>query len=267
MNEYSFYHCIRLSDEIVTPGIRLYIPYQAMVLDQLRNLDLKGKRVLDVGCRDGLYSFEAERLGAGEVVGIDNDLSAAAVEFLIPHLGSSVRMHEISLYDLDPGTHGRFDLIIFAGVLYHLRYPFWGLRRLKALMAPEGELLIETALWLKHPKNALVFCPTGTDSPYEPTSCTFFNLRGLTDTLQSMGIRTVSVERLSRRAAMETSIEMLGSRAEARELYREIELGGRHHAIDRALFHCVADDELADPQTLQYWDGTHRAHTGRPAPD
>jgi tRNA (mo5U34)-methyltransferase len=43
---------------------------------------VRGKRVIDIGCRDGMFSFEAERMGAAEVTGIDNDLSTAAVEFL-----------------------------------------------------------------------------------------------------------------------------------------------------------------------------------------
>ncbi|MSO30732.1 MAG: hypothetical protein EXQ48_07300 [Acidobacteria bacterium] len=51
-----------------------------------------GKRALDVCCRDGLLSFEAERLASSEVIGIDNDLSLAAVEFLIAFFNSRVRI-------------------------------------------------------------------------------------------------------------------------------------------------------------------------------
>ena len=81
------------------------------------NADLNGKRVLDVGCRDGLYSFMAERRGAADVIGIDNDLSKAAVEVLIPYFGSAVRMHEMNLYELTAARFGTFDVLIFADVL------------------------------------------------------------------------------------------------------------------------------------------------------
>ena len=82
----NFYHVIRLTESIETPGVRAHVPSQEKVHRAIRSLDLEGKRVLDVGCRDGLYSFECEKLGAGEVIGIDNDVSPAAVEFLIPLL-------------------------------------------------------------------------------------------------------------------------------------------------------------------------------------
>ena len=61
---------------------------------------MKGKRVLDIGCRDGIYSFEAEKMGAKEVIGIDNDISKPALEFLIPYFNSKVKMFEMNLFDL-----------------------------------------------------------------------------------------------------------------------------------------------------------------------
>jgi tRNA (mo5U34)-methyltransferase len=97
-------------------------------LKYVRSLDLRGKRVLDIGCRDGLFSFAAESMGAIDVIGIDNDLSRGATELLIPYFNSKVRMHQMNLYDLTPERFGTFDVVIFPGVLYHLRYPFWGLR-------------------------------------------------------------------------------------------------------------------------------------------
>src|SRR3954451_12607597 len=88
MGQYNWYHCIEVLPGVVTPGAEQHRPLQLPVLEALRGLPLAGKRVLDIGCRDGLFSLEAERLGASEVIGIDNDLSAGAVEFLLPLLGS-----------------------------------------------------------------------------------------------------------------------------------------------------------------------------------
>ena len=84
MNKYKFYHIIQLTDNITTPGNPLFLPAQNLCMKYLKSLDLKGKRVLDIGCRDGLFSFAAESMGAAEVVGIDNDIGKPVTDFLIP---------------------------------------------------------------------------------------------------------------------------------------------------------------------------------------
>jgi len=198
LRTYHWYHTIKLTDNISTPGwdVPDVVTIWQMVIKALRKLNLKGKRVLDVGCRDGLFSFEAEKLGAREVIGIDNDLSRGAVEFLIPHFGSTVKMHEMNLYDLSPNTFGVFGTVCFPGVLYHLRYPFWGLRLLRDVLEDGGDLIIETAIVVDDNTRALLYCPIGPECPGEPTHCANFNLKGLIDTLYSLGITVDSVEYL-----------------------------------------------------------------------
>src|SRR5262249_46689676 len=145
-------------------------------------------RVLDIGCRDGLFCYEAEKLGAAEVIGFDNDPSPGATEFLIPFFNSKVAIHELNIYDLKPETFGRFDIVLFPGLLYHLRYPFWALKLVRDVLKEDGHLILETAIMVDSNDHAMLHCPIGSDSPYEPTSCTFFNMKGLTDTLQSLGL-------------------------------------------------------------------------------
>jgi len=170
LSKYSFYHVIKLNDELSTPGIHEYIPVQNNVHKALQSLDMQGKKVLDIGCRDGLFCFEAEKLGAKEVIGIDNNLSEAATEFLIPYFHSKVRMFEMNVYDLKPDNFGQFDVIIFAGVLYHLRYPFWGLKCIRDIMTEHGKMILETAIVEYCHKHAILYCPIGHESPYEGTS-------------------------------------------------------------------------------------------------
>lgn len=124
LEKHKFYHIIQLTENLSTSGNEVAVPIQDVPLRALRTLDIKDKRVLDIGCRDGLFCFEAEKRGAKEVIGIDNDLSMGAIEFLIPFLNSQVKMYELNLLDLKPETFGMFDVILFPGVLYHLRYPF-----------------------------------------------------------------------------------------------------------------------------------------------
>jgi len=194
INKYSWYHRIQVSPTVYTKStVNDAARYQELwdfILTEIKRMDFAGKRVLDIGCRDGLFSFEAEKLGAREIVGIDNDLSLGAVEFLIPLFKSKVRMYELNLYDLTPEKFGLFDIIIFPGVLYHLRYPFWGLKRITDCLADKGVLFIETATLLDEElkDKEILYCPVE-NSPYETTSCTFFNENGLTTTLRSFNCK------------------------------------------------------------------------------
>lgn len=115
--QYKFYHTIQVTESLCTAGAPEHQISQQPVLAEIKKLDLAGKKVLDVGCRDGLYSFLAEQRGAEQIIGIDHDLSLGAVELLIPYMKSKVRMHQMNLLDLRPETFGQFDVIIFAGVL------------------------------------------------------------------------------------------------------------------------------------------------------
>ena len=270
LSRYHFYHSIPLNERVITPGWDGVTRLVNMTLGSLRRLDLKGKRVLDIGCRDGIFSFEAEKLGAREVIAIDSDLSAAAVEFLIPYFGSQVRMHEMNLLDLRPESFGLFDLIIFPGVLYHLRYPMWSLKLIKDLLADDGVLVMETAIFEDHGEHALLYCPTGSDSPYEPTSCTFFNIKGLNDTLRTLGLTTRNVELLNDLAAPAGSGQPL-KRGLTSFLKPRFLLKPRENldqkptawrpTINRATFTCDLTPHVIDRIVDRYWHGTHKLHS------
>lgn len=233
LQSYSFYHVIEVAPGVFTRGYRQLMGTQRPVLDAIRSLPLAGKRVLDIGCRDGLFCFEAERQGAEEIIGIDNDLSPAAVEFLIPHFKSKVRMHALNIMDLAPEQFGKFDLVIFAGVLYHLRYPFQALKQIRDVLRDGATLIIETGMYTLHEDQALLWCPTGTEGPYEPTSVTFFNIKGLTDTLRTFGITVQSHSYLD------------------------------NHSIphDRCTLICQFHEAKIDEELRRYWDGQHKLHT------
>ncbi len=139
-------HRIPLGQGVVTPGRedceteveRLGLP-----------ASLAGSRVLDVGCSDGYYSFECERRGARHVLAID-DMSSLMTPgtngFTIAHriLGSRVELEPLSLFDLDPAAVGRFDVVLFLNVLYHLPHPFLGLEKIARVTAPGATLFLKT---------------------------------------------------------------------------------------------------------------------------
>ncbi len=96
--------------------------------------DMSGMRVLDIGCAEGFFSFEAERRGAREVIAID-PFPASIRRFNICRnaLNSNVIGIVGSVYDLDPRSFGTFDLVMFFGVLYHLRHPLLALEKIEAV--------------------------------------------------------------------------------------------------------------------------------------
>ncbi|MDT9600393.1 TIGR04290 family methyltransferase [Sphingosinicella sp. GR2756] len=90
--------------------------------------DLTGKSVLDIGCNAGFYSMEMKRRGAGRVLGIDSDERYLAQARLAGDaLGyRNIEFRQLSVYDVG-SLEERFDVVIFMGVLYHLRHPLLAL--------------------------------------------------------------------------------------------------------------------------------------------
>ena len=88
---------------------------------------LAGMSVLDIGCNGGFYAIEMKRRGAERVLGIDSDADyLAQARFAAETLGTSIEFRQLSIYDV--GALGEsFDLVIFMGVLYHLRHPLLAL--------------------------------------------------------------------------------------------------------------------------------------------
>jgi tRNA (mo5U34)-methyltransferase len=89
--------------------------------------DLHGKSVLDIGCNGGFYAIEMKRRGAERVVGIDYDATyLAQARFAAEVCGVDIELRELSVYDV-ARLGERFDLVLFMGVLYHLRHPLLAL--------------------------------------------------------------------------------------------------------------------------------------------
>jgi len=89
--------------------------------------DLAGKSVLDVGCNAGFYAIEMKKRGAARVVGVDSDERyLAQARFAAEVAGTPIEFRKMSVYEL-PALGERFDLVLFMGVLYHLRHPLLAL--------------------------------------------------------------------------------------------------------------------------------------------
>ena len=121
--------------------------------------ELRGWTALDIGCNAGFYSFELARRGA-TVVGVDTDEHyLRQARWAAEKLAQNVEFRRASVYDLS-GWRERFDLVLFLGVLYHLRYP---LLALDIVATKVRELLVFQTLTL--PERAITETPS--DVPYE----------------------------------------------------------------------------------------------------
>jgi tRNA (mo5U34)-methyltransferase len=99
--------------------------------------DLTGMTVLDVGCNGGFYSIEMKRRGAKRVIGIDHDEQYLdQAKFATEVLGLDITFERMSVYDV-PKLGERFDVVLFMGVFYHLRYPLLALDLLRQYAAKD----------------------------------------------------------------------------------------------------------------------------------
>ena len=143
---HNWYHKIELAPGIVTPGIRNC----DRALSKLNSLglpkDCKSLRVLEIGCKDGFFSFEMEARGA-KVIAIDDteeDVTGFSVASKIKD--SQVAYFKDNVYELDPQKYGLFDIILFLDVPYNQPKPVYVIDKIQKLIKPDGLLFIETQI-------------------------------------------------------------------------------------------------------------------------
>jgi tRNA (mo5U34)-methyltransferase len=167
-----WWHSIDVGFGVTTPGAKTaaFLDEESASLDLP---DLRGLSVLDIGAWDGFYSFLAESRGAARVVACDHfawaldqdakdrykadcrrrqqppeafDRVAGLLRFdELPGKrgfdlaraarGSRVEPLVADYMTLTPDAVGRFDVVLYLGVLYHMEDPLAALRRVRALTA------------------------------------------------------------------------------------------------------------------------------------
>ena len=128
-----WFHNVPLTKSI---GTRLEMPEHPAnrwsVIDSFVPQDLSGKTILDIGVNAGFFSLEMKRRGAARVLGVD----------IMPHLLAQTRfashwfelpieLLECDVYDV--GALGSFDIVVFLGVLYHLKHPLYALEKIESV--------------------------------------------------------------------------------------------------------------------------------------
>lgn len=191
VSEIDWFHTIDLGNGVVTPG-----KITCMSAEQLGIGDLTGKTVLDIGAWDGYYSFLCEQHGAKRVLATDSVVwsggwrtGKAGFQAARRALNSKVDDMTIDVMDLRPDVPGRFDVVLFLGVLYHLRHPLLALERIFDLVGEQ--LIMETHVdLLDYDRPGAVFYP-GTELAGDPTNWWGPNPLAVEGMLKAVGFREV----------------------------------------------------------------------------
>ncbi len=203
----AWFHTIDLGNGIVTPG-RDESPRKLRWIDLPERL--AGKTVLDVGAWDGFFSFEAERRGAARVLALDSVAwqepawgprgwgTKAGFELARRALGSQVEDLTIDFDEISPATVGQFDVVLFLGVLYHMKNPWQILEQMRSVC--RELLILETHVdLLDLPRAAMAIYPENELAADESNWCGP-NLRALSGMLKASGFSSVDVVHLDGRS-------------------------------------------------------------------
>lgn len=192
VDKLSWFHQMDLGRGVVTPG-RIDVARQT--LPRLRMpADLSGKTVLDIGAWDGYFSFEAARRGAKRVLATDSHAwftLKPSFELARRALGSRVEDLDIDVMDLDPEKVGTFDVVLFLGVLYHLRHPMLALEKVYGVTG--DHLILETVTdlgWTSYP--AMRFYP-GNEHAGDASNWFGPNPAAVVGMLKAVGFRRVEI--------------------------------------------------------------------------
>ena len=240
VNAIRWYHTIDLGDGVVTRGVddsplrlaRAQLPES-----------LHGLTVLDIGAWDGFFSFECERRGATRVVAADHFSwhgpgwgTKAGFTLAREALGSRVEDIDIDVMDLTPERVGTYDVVLFLGVLYHLRHPFLALERVASVT--RDRLILETVVDLVGiARPAMAFYPDR-QLNNDPTNWWAPNVPAVHGMLAALGFKQITTATRSRNAAYRAARAMYHQargKNTLREAFRQ----------DRAVFHASKKESPA----------------------
>lgn len=248
ISDYSFHQTVDLGDGITTPG-KPVSAKQRRVIELIQSFNLSDKRVVDLGTANGLFATTAEKQGAKEVLAVDH--TEAYIDSLrnliLPRLQSNVTPVHRNMMDVSSDEFGQFDLVIFAGVLYHLRYPFTALKIVKDLVVEDGSLILGTGIIEDFNCNSVLYCPAPEDSPQETrggNACSFFNQRALRETLQYFGFRILS-----------ETVTVSPFRRFVKKAFRK---GLTRYRVSGTVIHCRRDSSLENRELVEFYESTTR---------
>lgn len=97
---------------------------------------------------------------------------------------------EIDVLDISPEKFGVFDLVLFLGVLYHMRYPLLALERVFSVT--RKHLILETHVEIGCKRPVMVFYP-GAELAKDPTNWWGPNPAAVKAMLKAVGFQKIKI--------------------------------------------------------------------------
>jgi tRNA (mo5U34)-methyltransferase len=157
-------HTIEFPNGVRSPGLKS-LQQQATEIELTFRYPIAGKTVLDIGAWSGLFSVEAVRRGAARVVALDHYTWVSpffqgykAFDMVRRYLAPNIEDVTRDVMDLKTQPVGEFDVVLFLGVLYHLKHPLYVLELLNPIV--KELLVLETHLEvLESDRPGMIFYP------------------------------------------------------------------------------------------------------------
>ena len=203
INALRWFHSIDFGSGLVSPGDK---PLETIKAEQVKFLEpilLEGASLIDVGAWNGAFSFEAARRGA-RVLATDHFVwrhegwrGREGFDLANEALGLNVQARELDVHDITIENVGQYDVVLFLGVLYHLRSP---LTLLESVAAVAKEcLVVETqAAMMEFETPALAYYP-GKTLLNDPSNFFAPNAAFVTEVLREIGFKIFDTHYLNGR--------------------------------------------------------------------
>jgi len=194
-----WFHSMPMPDGSISSGKR---PIEVLrrEADCIFKMGMEGRSMLDIGAWDGFFSFEAERRGSKDILSTDHFCwsgpgwgTKEGYDFTHKSWSSRARSQDVDVFSLDPKDQGSFDVVLFLGVLYHLKDPYGGLERAAAMT--KDLLVVETVTDCNHTDIPVMRHYLGTELDKDPTNFFAPNTTCLESMLREMGFETIEVQR------------------------------------------------------------------------
>lgn len=135
--------------------------------------DMKGLKVLDIGCNAGFFSLEAKRRGAEYVLGIDINskfIGMAKENASKESLDVDFRVADMTKLDVDV----KFDIIIFTSALHYIESPHSLFKAIANKLSHNGRLILECGV-SRNVGRQIEFVSRSIDTRYYATEELLFN--------------------------------------------------------------------------------------------
>lgn len=170
--------------------------FRKQILQRRRELilslsgNLKGKKVLDIGCGPGIYAIDLAKKGAEAVLGID--ISTTMIQ-LAEENAERYGLAEVCKFKnmdfMETNFQNSFDIIIAAGIFDYIKEPKDFLLKIKTLMNEKAILSFPIKWTIMTPIRMLWLLKRGCPNFY-------YSKRYIQKMLNLYGIRILSIDRI-----------------------------------------------------------------------